>query len=74
MARDSFAVHDYGPGIPAEFQEEVFQMFHTLKPRDQVEGSGMGLAMVRRISRSRRQVMGTLRGQGRPVSILPGRT
>jgi signal transduction histidine kinase len=23
-------------------------MFHTLKPRDQVEGSGMGLAMVRK--------------------------
>jgi signal transduction histidine kinase len=43
-----FAVKDDGPGIPGEFHDQVFKMFHTLKPRDQVEGSGMGLAMVRK--------------------------
>jgi signal transduction histidine kinase len=43
-----FAVEDDGPGIPAQFHEQVFKMFQTLKPRDQVEGSGMGLAMVRK--------------------------
>ena len=26
----------------------IFEMFKTLKPRDQVEGSGMGLAIVKR--------------------------
>ena len=41
-----FTVTDDGPGIPKEFQGKVFKMFQTLKPRDQVEGSGMGLAMV----------------------------
>ncbi|MBR9812324.1 hypothetical protein GYB61_00530 [bacterium] len=45
----SFAVEDNGPGIPEEFHERVFGMFQTLKPRDQVEGSGMGLAMVKKI-------------------------
>jgi len=44
----AFAVKDDGPGIPAQFHEQVFKMFQTLKPRDQVEGSGMGLAMVRK--------------------------
>jgi PAS domain S-box-containing protein len=44
-----FAVTDDGGGIPAEFAEKVFQMFQTLKPRDEVEGSGMGLAIVKRI-------------------------
>lgn len=44
-----FAVADDGPGIPAEFQEKVFELFKTLKPRDTVEGSGMGLALVRRL-------------------------
>ena len=44
----AFAVKDDGPGIPARFHEEVFKMFQTLKPRDQVEGSGMGLAIVRK--------------------------
>jgi signal transduction histidine kinase len=47
-ARYMFAVRDDGPGIPAQFQDQIFKMFQTLKPRDQVEGSGMGLAMVRK--------------------------
>jgi signal transduction histidine kinase len=44
----AFAVKDDGPGIPAQFHQEIFEMFRTLRPRDQVEGSGMGLAMVRK--------------------------
>ncbi|HJR69327.1 MAG TPA: ATP-binding protein [Gammaproteobacteria bacterium] len=44
-----FAVADDGEGIPAQYAERVFEMFQTLKPRDQVEGSGMGLAIVNRI-------------------------
>jgi PAS domain S-box-containing protein len=44
----AFAVKDDGPGIPARFHDQVFQMFQTLRPRDQVEGSGMGLALVRK--------------------------
>jgi PAS domain S-box-containing protein len=42
-------VRDDGPGIAAEYHEQVFQMFQTLKPRDEVEGSGMGLALVKKI-------------------------
>ena len=44
-----FAVHDDGPGIPDNMSEKVFAMFQTLKPRDQMEGSGMGLAFVKKI-------------------------
>jgi signal transduction histidine kinase len=44
----AFAVKDDGPGIPAQFHNQIFKMFQTLKPRDQVEGSGMGFAMVRK--------------------------
>lgn len=44
-----FSVEDDGPGIPAEYHQRIFEMFQTLKPRDQVEGSGMGLAMVKKI-------------------------
>jgi len=43
-----FSVKDDGPGIPAQYHDQIFKMFQTLKPRDQVEGSGMGLAMVRK--------------------------
>ena len=43
------SVMDDGPGIPEQFRERVFGMFQTLKPRDEVEGSGMGLAIVRKL-------------------------
>jgi signal transduction histidine kinase len=41
-------VEDDGPGIPMAFQARIFQMFQTLKSRDEVEGSGMGLAIVKK--------------------------
>jgi len=43
------SVVDDGPGIPPVYAEKVFQMFQTLKSRDLVEGSGMGLAMVKKV-------------------------
>jgi PAS domain S-box-containing protein len=43
-------ITDDGPGIPPKMQSKVLEMFQTLKPRDDVEGSGMGLAMVNRIT------------------------
>jgi signal transduction histidine kinase len=46
--RYAFAVKDDGPGIAPRFHRQIFEMFQTLRPRDQVEGSGMGLAMVRK--------------------------
>jgi signal transduction histidine kinase len=44
-----FIVSDDGPGIPLQHQEKVFGIFQTLKPRDEVEGSGMGLAVVKKL-------------------------
>ncbi|MCB1692726.1 MAG: PAS domain S-box protein [Pseudomonadales bacterium] len=42
-------VDDDGPGVPKEYRERVFRMFTTLTPRDKVEGSGIGLALVRKL-------------------------
>ena len=44
-----FTVTDDGPGIPGQFHARVFGMFQTLKPRDEIEGSGMGLAIVKKL-------------------------
>ncbi|HYD18418.1 MAG TPA: ATP-binding protein [Patescibacteria group bacterium] len=44
-----FAVADDGEGIPEAFRERVFQMFQTLQPRDRKEGSGLGMAIVRKL-------------------------
>ena len=40
---------DDGPGIPEKYRERVFEVMTTLRPRDEIEGSGMGLALVRKI-------------------------
>ena len=44
-----FEVEDDGPGIAPQHREKVFEIFSTLKPRDSVEGSGMGLAFIHKI-------------------------
>jgi len=44
-----FIIEDDGPGIPFDQHERVFRIFQTLKPRDEVEGSGMGLAIIKKI-------------------------
>lgn len=44
-----FSVTDDGPGIPAKFQDRVFGMFQTLRSRDEQEGSGMGLALIKKL-------------------------
>lgn len=43
-----FCVADDGPGIPEAFHDKVFAIFQTLRPRDEVEGSGLGLSLVRK--------------------------
>jgi signal transduction histidine kinase len=48
-----FAVRDNGPGIPAEYQERIWTIFQTLAPRDRVEGTGVGLSVVKKIVESR---------------------
>lgn len=44
-----FTVEDDGPGIAEEYHSKVFDLFHTLKPRDLVEGSGLGLSVIKKI-------------------------
>lgn len=43
-------VEDDGPGIEPRFQAKVFELFKTLQSRDSTEGSGLGLALVRKLT------------------------
>jgi PAS domain S-box-containing protein len=47
-----FSIRDDGPGIAPHYHGRVFEMFQTLQPRDHVEGSGMGLAIVKKLVES----------------------
>jgi PAS domain S-box-containing protein len=44
-----FTVADNGVGIPAEFQGRIWGIFQTLEARDKVEGTGIGLALVKKL-------------------------
>ena len=44
-----FAVSDNGPGIAPEYHNKIFVIFQTLEARDLKEGTGIGLAIVKKI-------------------------
>jgi signal transduction histidine kinase len=48
-----FLVSDNGPGIDPQYHERIWGIFQTLAPRDKVEGTGIGLSVVRKIVEAR---------------------
>jgi two-component system CheB/CheR fusion protein len=48
-----FTVRDDGPGIDPAYHQRIFELFERLRPRDLVEGSGLGLAVVKKAVESR---------------------
>ena len=48
-----FVVADNGPGIAPEHHERVFGIFQTLEARDRVEGTGIGLSVVKKLVETR---------------------
>jgi signal transduction histidine kinase len=63
-----FRVTDDGPGIAPNYRQRIFGLFATLKRRDEVEGSGMGLAFVQKVVRR----MGGQVGVEDPAESLSG--
>jgi signal transduction histidine kinase len=43
-----FSVTDNGPGIAPEYHDRIWGIFQTLEPRDRVEGTGIGLSLVKK--------------------------
>jgi signal transduction histidine kinase len=55
-----FEISDDGLGIDPQFHDRIFQMFQTLQPRDKVEGTGVGLAIVKK----------AIESQGGTISVI----
>lgn len=49
-ARWSVVVEDTGPGIAPEERDQIFTEFHRLRKTAHVEGTGLGLALVKRLA------------------------
>ncbi len=48
-----FAIADNGPGIAPQYHEKIWSIFQRLEARDKVEGTGIGLSVVKKIVESR---------------------
>jgi signal transduction histidine kinase len=48
-----FHVSDNGPGIAPAYHDKIWGIFQTLVSRDKVEGTGIGLSVVKKIVESR---------------------
>lgn len=64
-----FSVRDNGPGIAEKHRTKIFGLFTTLKRRDEVEGSGMGLAFVQKVVRSQGGTIEVVGPEGRGVTF-----
>ncbi|MHA4846031.1 sensor histidine kinase [Flavitalea antarctica] len=53
-----FFVQDDGPGIATGHQSKIFRIFQTLRERDTVESTGVGLAIVKKILDARKEQIG----------------
>jgi PAS domain S-box-containing protein len=47
--RYRFMITDDGAGIDPDYHDKIFTIFQTLEPRDTVENTGIGLAIVKKI-------------------------
>ena len=47
-------LQDDGPGVDPKYHAKMFGLFQTLNPRDDREGSGMGLALIAKLIDSRK--------------------
>jgi two-component system sensor kinase FixL len=44
-----FSIKDNGPGIEGAYFQKIFQIFQTLRSKDDYESTGIGLGIVKRI-------------------------
>jgi two-component system sensor kinase FixL len=66
-----FSVADNGPGIPARYQDKIFQIGQRLHGSDGPNGTGLGLALVKRIVENRggRIWIESVEGEGTTLSF-----
>ncbi|HNQ11896.1 MAG TPA: ATP-binding protein [Bacteroidia bacterium] len=67
-----FTIEDNGPGIDARYHEKIFVIFQTLNARDEFESTGVGLAIVKKITEEAggRVWVESEKGQGSQFKVI----
>lgn len=65
-----FCIADDGPGIDPAYHTRIFEIFETLQPRDRVEGSGIGLSIVKKIVESHGGTVAILSAAGAGATFV----
>jgi light-regulated signal transduction histidine kinase (bacteriophytochrome) len=65
-----FFVEDNGPGIDRAYHGKIFMIFQTLHERDNVESTGVGLAIVKKILEDRKQTIKVISSPGKGATFI----
>jgi light-regulated signal transduction histidine kinase (bacteriophytochrome) len=65
-----FEIKDNGIGIDAQYIPKMFKVFQRLHPKDKYEGSGMGLAICKRIVEAHRGTIWMESEEGKGTSVF----
>jgi signal transduction histidine kinase len=65
-----FCVRDNGIGIEPRYHEQIFQVFQRLHTREEYEGTGIGLAIVKKATSKLQGVIGIKSELGKGSSFL----
>ena len=66
------AIKDNGIGFEAEYAETIFQMFQRLNSKTEYPGSGIGLALCRKITENHKGIISAASnpGEGTVISVI----
>ncbi|HTK20581.1 MAG TPA: ATP-binding protein [Mucilaginibacter sp.] len=65
-----FSVSDNGPGIDKEYHDKIFELFQTLREKNDRESTGIGLAIVRKIVEDRHCMVKVISTAGSGASFI----
>ena len=65
-----FTVKDNGIGIDAEYHDKIFGIFQTLRDRNAIESTGIGLAIAKKIITDRHGSIHVESAQGKGASFI----
>ena len=65
-----FSVKDNGVGIDPDYHEKIFELFQTLREKDEQESTGIGLALIKKILNDHRGTIHVISQTGKGAEFI----